>query len=144
MTHSRWPNRQRCEGDRRLAAGSRSLTGQTRSLAERNCLPKSCHSPRSRDPGRAQRKSPAQGALLMIDLTSKLNRVGNRVQASLSDARPFLSSRNATTCLHLRAQLLVERRRCPRVMPKREADQNRDRQTCDRPNHCERGFLMSD
>src|SRR5439155_20228511 len=79
-----------------------------------------------------------------IDLTSKLNRVGNRVQASLSDARPFLSSRNATPCLHLRAQLLVERRRCPRVMPKREADQNRDRQTYDRPNHCERGFLIGD
>jgi len=37
----------------------------------------------------------AQRALLMIDLTSKLNRVGNRVQASLPDARPFLSSPNA-------------------------------------------------
>jgi hypothetical protein len=73
----------------------RQEPAQTRSLAERNCLPKTCHSSPPRDPGRAQRKIPAQGALLMIDLTSKLNRVGNRVQASLPDARPFLSSRNA-------------------------------------------------
>jgi hypothetical protein len=85
-----------------------------------------------------------QRTLLMIDLTSKLNRVGNRVQASLPDARPFLSSRNATPCLQLRAQLLVARRRCPPVMPKREADQNRDRQTCDRPNQCQSGFLIGD